>query len=172
MRFVFLLLAFVFMLQPISAQTSQTNATASAQQLRVKSWTLSGSLRLRFEDWDFFEAQTGDNQYGYGASLLRLALGRQFRSQDWLFELEHPSLLGLPSHAIAPAPQGQLGFGGTYFAANPDHAVGVFLKQGFVRFKGIGGDQASTLRIGRFEFADGMEITPEGPLGALIRDRI
>jgi len=141
-------------------------------QIRFAGWTVSGSLRLRFEHWHFFETQAGDTTYGYGASLLRVSIGRQFKSQDWLFELEQPTLIGLPEHALAPAPQGQLGFGGSYFAANPDRAFGIFLKQGFVRLKGIGGDQASNLRLGRFEFGDGQEIPPEGPLGALIRDRV
>src|SRR5947207_1049394 len=140
--------------------------------IRVAGWTVSGSIRLRFEDWDFFKAQTGDNVYGYGASLVRVSAGRQFHSQDWLFELAQPTLIGLPSNAIAPAPQGQLGFGGTYFAANPDRKAGLFLKQAFVRFKGIAGDQLSNLRIGRFEYADGVELPNEGPLGALVRDRV
>jgi len=129
-------------------------------------------VRLRFEDWDFFKAQSGDNSYGYGASLLRVSVGRQFRSQDWLFEFAQPSLIGLPAQAIAPAPQGQLGFGGTYRVANPDRVVGIFLKQAFVRFKGVGGDQANTLRLGRFEYGDGLELNAEGPLGAVVRDRV
>jgi hypothetical protein len=104
--------------------------------------------------------------------LLRVSISRQFQSQDWFFELAQPSLIGLPSRAIAPLPQGQLGFGGTYFAANPDRTVGILLKQAFVRFKGIGADQPSNLRIGRFEFGDGLEMTPESPVGAIIRDRV
>jgi len=143
-----------------------------SRQIRIAGWTVRGNLRLRFEDWDFFKAQTGDNSYGYGASLLRVSIGRQFQSEDWLFEVAQPSLIGLPTDAIAPLPQGQLGFGGTYFAANPDRTVGIFLKQAFVRFKGIHGDQTSSLRIGRFEFGDGLEMTPEGPLGTIIRDRV
>jgi Alginate export len=142
------------------------------RQIRVGGWTVTGNLRLRFEDWDFFKAQTGDNVYGYGASLLRVSIGRQFHTQDWLFEAAQPSLIGLPTDAVAPLPQGQLGFGGTYSAANPDRTVGIFLKQAFVRFKGIRGDQQSNLRIGRFEFGDGLEMTPEGTLGAVIRDRV
>src|SRR5207253_8729273 len=149
---------------------SQSALSQSAQPpptpIQVGGWTVGGSIRLRFEDWDFFKAQTGDNAYGYGASLLRVSAGRQFRSQDWFFELCQPTLIGLPSNAIAPAPQGQLGFGGTYFAANPDRKAGAFLKQAFVIFKGIGGDPLSNLRIGRFEYADGLELPPEGPLGA------
>jgi hypothetical protein len=144
----------------------------AAQSQSTSRWTINGSVRLRFEYWDFFQANAGDSTYGYGASLLRVSLGRQFRSQDWLFELAQPLLIGLPSQAIAPSPQGQLGFGGTYFAANPDRTAGVLLKQAFVRFKGVGGDQPSKLRIGRFEFGDGLEVTPDGPLGALIRDRV
>src|SRR5262252_2529206 len=112
------------------------SSSASPKQIRVAGWTVSGNLRLRFEDWDFFKAQTGDNSYGYGASLLRVSVARQFQRQDWLFEVAQPSLIGLPADAIAPLPQGQLGFGGTYSAANPDRTVGIFLKQAVVRFKG------------------------------------
>jgi len=156
----------------LRSQSTFAQSTPQATQIHIAGWTVSGSLRLRFEDWHFFETQAGDTEYGYGASLFRLAIGRQFKSQDWLFELAQPTLIGLPDRAIAPPPQGQLGFGGSYFAANPDHAFGVFLKQGFVRFKDIGGDKASNLRLGRFEFGDGLEITPEGALGSVIRDRV
>jgi hypothetical protein len=156
-----------------SADDAAPSKTASPRQpVRLAGWTLGGSLRLRFEDWDFFKADSGDSDYGYGASLLRVSLSRQFRSHDWIFELEQPFLIGLPSDAIAPAPQGQLGFGGTYRAANPGHAAGIFVKQAFVRFKGLGGDQATTLRVGRFEFGDGLEFNPEGIVGSLVRDRV
>jgi hypothetical protein len=161
--------------QPPGAPASDPAAvqpSSSPQPIRVAGWTLGGSLRLRFEDWDFFKAQTGDSRYGFGASLLRVSVSRQFRSHDWLFELEQPWLIGLPSQAIAPPPQGQLGFGGTYRAANPDRAAGIFLKQAFVRFKGLAGDRSSTLRIGRFEFGEGLELNPEGQLGAVVRDRV
>src|SRR5947208_2270288 len=150
----------------------EPSAPESPRVIRVAGWTVSGSLRFRFEDWDFFKARSGDNSYGYGASLLRVSAGRQFRSHDWLFELAQPWLIGLPAHAIAPAPQGQLGFGATYYAANPDRTAGIFLKQAYVRLKGLAGDQASTLRLGRFEFGDGLELIAEGPLGEVVRDRV
>jgi hypothetical protein len=151
---------------PAAAQSSVPRT------IQIAGWTLGGSLRLRFEKWAFFKAPPADNSYGYGASLLRVSLSRQFRTQDWLFEMEQPSLIGLPSQAVAPAPQGQLGFGGTYRAANEGTPAGIFLKQAFVRFKSIGGDQPSTLRIGRFEYGDGLELNLEGPLGAIVRDRV
>src|SRR5438128_10277399 len=72
-----------------------------ARAQAAQRWTVAGSLRLRFEDWDFFKAPPADSSYGYGASVLRVSVGRQFRTQDWLFELEQPSLIGLPSQAVA-----------------------------------------------------------------------
>jgi hypothetical protein len=151
---------------------SQSANAQAGSTIHIAGWTVGGSLRLRFENWDFFKAPPANNSYGYGASLLRVFLSRQFRTQDWLLEMEQPSLLGLPSQAVAPAPQGQLGFGGTYRVASEGTPAGIFLKQAFVRFKGLGGDQPSTLRIGRFEYGDGLELNLEGPLGAVVRDRV
>jgi hypothetical protein len=49
----------------------------------------------------------------------------------------------------------------------------VFAKQAFVRFKNLGGNAAHSLRLGRFEYADGAEMTPKSPtLAAIKRDRI
>jgi Alginate export len=63
--------------------------------------------------------------------------------------------------------------GAAYFAANGGQDGSAILKQAFVRFKGIGGDKASSLKIGRFEFADGTEVTPADPsLAVLKRDHI
>ena len=122
--FVISLIAWVAVAQRIDARQ---NLPAQS------SWKVSGSIRIRFEDWDFFKASTGGNDYGYGASLLRVGVAKQWHSNDLFFELAQPSLIGLPGHAIAPAPQGQLGFGGSYFVANPGHDAGIFLKQGYVR---------------------------------------
>jgi hypothetical protein len=86
-----------------------------------------------------------------------------------------PFLLGLPDDAIAPGAQGQLGFGASYFAANhrDTNAGIVFAKQGFVRFKRLGGVEGQSLKLGRMELIDGTEITPkDGTLAALKRDRI
>ena len=75
----------------------QSSVPPPARQIRVAGWTVSGNLRLRFEHWDFFKAQAGNSSYGYGASLLRVSIGRQFHTQDWLFEAAQPSLIGLPA---------------------------------------------------------------------------
>jgi hypothetical protein len=116
----------------------------------------SGSLRLRPEVWDWYDTTAAEPNYTYFPSLLRLSLSQERRNLDWQAEFAQPLLLGLPEHSIAPPPQGQLGLGANYFAANADRTAGYFLvKQGFVRLKGIFGDKASSLRFGRFEFVEG-----------------
>lgn len=134
---------------------------------------MSGNFRLRIEDWDWFDTPAAVGNYTFGAAQLRLSLGQQTERIDWQVEGEFPWLINLPKDAIAPAPQGQLGFGASYFAASGTKDVSAILKQAFVRFKGIGGDKASSLRVGRFEFADGAEVTPKDPtLAILKRDSI
>ncbi len=70
------------------------------------------------------------------------------------------------------APQGQLGLGGNYYAANNNHTdvANGFVKQAFVNFKHLG---PAGLKLGRFEYFDGLEVTPKDPLVAtLIQTRI
>ena len=111
----------------------------------------------------------------FSGSLLRLSLGEQRRTVDWQVECAVPVLLGLPDQAIAPGAQGQLGFGASYFAANDrnrDVAM-PFIKQGFIRFKNLGGNEAHSLRLGRVEFIEGQEATPKNAtLAAVKRDRL
>lgn len=132
-------------------------------------------VRLRLESWDWFNTSLADGNYEFFASQLRVGIGQERKKWDWQVELEQPTLLGLPDNAIAPAPQGQLGLGASYFAANHNerNTAGIFLKQGYVRFKGLGGDAASRLRLGRLVFVDGAETAPkDATLAALKRDRI
>jgi hypothetical protein len=136
---------------------------------------ISGSLRTRVESWDWFEAADTDHQYTFPGSLLRLSLSASHPSYDWQLEFAVPILLGLPDNAIAPGAQGQLGFGGTYFAANnrSTNTATLFAKQGYLRWRGIGGVDGQSLKIGRFEILDGMEVTPkDATLQVLKRDRI
>lgn len=128
----------------------------------------SGSARIRSESWSFFEANGFDDRYTYLAVLLRASLAQQLNpSLDWQVELAAPALLGLPDHAIAPAPRGQLGLGATYFAANGDeNAVGLFPKQAFVRWK----SGTHALRAGRFEFNEGSEVAPKNATLAALKN--
>ena len=84
-------------------------------------------------------------------------------------------MVHLPTTAVRPAPQGQFRTRCRYFAANDGNAnpAGLFLKQGFVRFNGLGGIAGQSLKVGRMEFNDGLEVTPRnGTLAVLKRDRI
>src|SRR5512145_1414794 len=111
---------------------SQAPATGPPDSAKVK---VSGSLRLRAENWNWFEADAAESDYTFGAALLRLGLGQRKEKFDWQVEAAAPLLISLPENAVAPAPQGQLGFGGSYFAANGQRDGSIFLKQAFVAFK-------------------------------------
>ena len=118
--------------------------------------TVQGSLRMRGEAWDWFEGD-GENAYAFSGNLARLGFSQQRKALDWQLEFAAPFLLGLPENAVAPGNQGQMGMGANYFAANDRqmNAAGVFVKQGYLRFKGLFKDDSQTLRVGRFEFLDG-----------------
>jgi hypothetical protein len=135
---------------------------------------VSGSLRTRSYTWNWF----GDNangDYTYPGSLVRLGLVQSKEPFDWQVEIAAPLVFRLPPTAVMPTPQGQLGLGASYFAANASntHAAAIFLKQGFIRVKDIGGISGQSLKFGRMEFNDGAEVTPNDiTLAALKRDRI
>lgn len=149
------------------------SSASAPKPLHVGSVTLSGSLRGRAENWRWFETPSGVSDYTFGAFLLRLSLGQKSDRFEWQVEGIFPALIHLPTNAIPPAPQGQLGLGASYFAANGRQDASAVFRQGFLRFKGIFGDAASSLRIGRFEFADGAEVAPtDATLAALKRERI
>jgi hypothetical protein len=141
---------------------------------RIGSVTVSGSFRTRLEAWDWFQG-SGNSDYSFLGSIFRVSLTQTTKSVDWQLELAAPFLLGLPDDAIAPGTQGQLGMGASYFAANnrSTHAGMIFPKQGFLRFRDLGGVPGQSLKIGRMEVIDGTEATPKNAtLAALKRDRI
>lgn len=158
---------------PTPASAVAPKPPAAPAPLKIGGVVVSGSLRLRAENWDWFETDKADHAYTFGAATLRLALGQQKESYEWQVEGEVPVFMGLPNNAIAPAPQGQLGLGATYFAASGRQDASVIFKQGFVRFKGLFGDRASSLKLGRFEFGDGLEVIPsDATLATVKRDHI
>ena len=117
----------------VTSLSAQSKPESSG--IKLGSLDLSGSIRLRAEAWDWFDVPKTNDRYAFGAYTLRLSIGQRRKTVDWSIEIEQPTLLGLPGHAIAPAPQGQLGLGATYFADNTQvNDASVFLKQGFVRF--------------------------------------
>ncbi len=128
--------------------------------------TVSGAIHERYEDWSFFPSK-GESDYGYSGSLLRLMFSQTRQTYDWAVELAAPVLLGVPNGAALPPPQGQVGLGGNYYAANHNqrNAAFVFAKQAFLRFK----REHWSARFGRFEFLDGGEVTPKDPTLAVVK---
>jgi len=161
---------------PATSPTPLTSTAAgkpSAAPIKIGDLTVSGSVRLRFENWDWFDAAPADDKYNEANITLRVAVGQSNERFDWQVEGEVPVLIGVPSRAVAPAPQGPLGMGGNYYATNGrQDASGVF-KQGFVRFKGVFGHASSSLKLGRFEFQDGTEMmSANATLATLKQDRL
>jgi len=144
--------------------------------IKIGNVTFTGSLRSRVYFWDWFEPAAGNNDYQYSGNILRLGFSQNRGSWDWNAEFAVPFLLGLPVNAVGTGPQqGALGLGSNYFAANGGNrnAAMIFPKQLFIRFDGMGGDKRQTLKVGRFEFLDGSEVTPKNAtLASLKRDRI
>jgi len=187
-----LAVSFVYALLAVSARAQQTAsvapsptptpkpASAAAPKplpapvpIKIGSVTFSGSLRLRAEKWDWFDTDKADGNYTFGAATLRFGFSQAKEKIEWTLEGEVPVLMSVPDNAIAPAPQGQLGLGATYYAANGQQNASLIFKQSFVRFKGLFGDKASSLKIGRFEFNDGTEIAPaDAQLAVVKRDHI
>jgi Alginate export len=153
---------------------TQSSSRASHQE---SPWTgpvtFAGSVRGRVENWGWFETPGAQDSYTFGGFQLQLALSRKTDRLEWLVEGIFPALVNLPTDAVRPAPQGQLGLGGTYFAASGHQDTSAVFRQGFARIRGIFGDPAGILRLGRFEFSDGAEVAPKDPtLASLKRTRI
>jgi TorA maturation chaperone TorD len=148
-------------------------STAAARPVKLGKVTFSGSLRGRMENWAWFEAPAGEEAYTFGAFNLRLAVEQKKERFEWRIEGLFPWLMNLPENAILPAPQGQLGLGASYFAASGRRDGSAILRQAYVRFQWPLRGGTSGLRIGRFEFADGAEVTPaDATLATLKRDRV
>jgi Alginate export len=143
----------------------------SAKKHKLGAIEIGVNWRSRVEGWDWFKGDKGDSNYALGHSLLRLAIGQTSDHFEWQLEAAQVTILGVPNNAVVPAPQGQLGLGGTYYAANDNHSnnASAFVKQAFVQFN----PNRTNFRIGRFEFFDGLEIQPKDTiLAALIQTRI
>jgi len=158
--------------QSQTSQASQAKPSSQPAKHKIGPLEISGSWRFRMETWDWFQPNTGNNSYTFPHSLLRIAIGQTTQNFDWLAEVSQVMILALPNNAVVPAPQGQLGLGGAYYAGNGNsqNNVMAFLKQAYIRFKNVGDGQ---IRLGRFEYFDGAELVPKDPsLATLVQTRI
>ena len=160
----------------ICTGTGPIRAQQPFAPIKLGSVTFSGSVRNRLENWHWFTPTgTADPKYTFNGSTIRFGLTQNRKSFDWLLELEAPILLNLPDNAVAAGVPGQLGLGASYYVSNnrSRNAAMLFPKQASVRLHNFLGNQASTLKLGRFEFQDGSEMTPKDPSLALLkRERI
>ncbi len=139
-------------------------------------WKLSGSIRSRYEWWDWFNPGNipsgRDNNYPFLGNLVKIKATNERKYTDTNLEFAIPSLFFLPKNSIAPPPFGQLGLGANYRAVNRGNFTSIFLKQANLNFKGIV-EKNTNVRLGRFEFADGLEyVTGDPTLDWLRKNRI
>ena len=153
------------------ATARATKPDQPAKRHKIGPLAISGSWRVRAEGWDWFEAGSGDNQYAFMHSLLRVGLGQESDRFEWKLEGAQDAILALPDQAVVPAPQGQLGLGGTYFMSNGSRSNNAngFVKQAYLRIK----NDKFSLQLGRFEFLDGVEVVPkDGTLATVAQTRV
>jgi hypothetical protein len=147
-------------------------AAAPAEPHKLGPITVSVNWRFRTEAWDWFQPATGQNAYAFEHSLLRIGLGQKSENLEWFLEGAQDAIVDLPTGAVLAGRPGQLGLGGTYFAANgngQNNANG-FVRQAYVGFKLPANGK---LRLGRFTFLDGAEVTPtDKSLAQLVNTRI
>jgi len=159
------------------AADAQTAAPAAPSPsvytpIRIGDVTVTGSIRVRGEDWSWFESPTADASYAYGHALVRLGATYSNPHVDVMVEGSQPTIFGAPSNAVATGAAGQLGMGASYRVANGEDRAGAFLKQAFVRFKNVGA-KGNMARLGRIEFVDGAESVPsDSTVAWLKRERV
>ncbi|MBX7223155.1 MAG: alginate export family protein [Blastocatellia bacterium] len=167
-----LILIGMVMVVPVAAQQGDI------KPIKAGPFEVSGSLRLRYENWGWFDVPNRDSQHDFLGGLFRLQVASKYKVNetntiDWQIETSVPFLVGLPRNAVAPAPQGAFNLGGIYAAANVDERAAISLKQAFFRWRHTKDQKTTSFRIGRFEYSDGSELQPaDGTLAALKRQRI
>src|SRR5216683_29999 len=153
-----------------SAAAKPAPATAGPHKLGPLNVTVN--WRFRSEAWDFFEPPSGQNAYAFEHSLLRIGICQKAEAFEWFLEGAADAVFDLPPSAVQPGRLGQLGLGGTYYAANGNvrNTASGFLKQAYVGFKL---PLKGNARLGRFTFLDGTEAHPKDKtLATLINTRI
>lgn len=125
--------------------------------------SLSASLRVRGEFWDWFGPTSGDNSYAYAATTAKLGFKWADEFFDLYVEAQNTALMGLPDDATGPAPQNAFGLGPVYLSHNRrEDDAGVFLKQAHLTLKRFG-VEGLKLKGGRMLFAEGAEVMSGDP---------
>lgn len=168
---------FFFSLSDVYSQTTPASSSSSTDTIKLpQGWKLNGSIRTRYEWWDWFNpgnTPSGmNNNYPFVGNLVRVKATNEKKYTDTTVEFSVPSLFFLPHNALSLPPQGALGLGANYKATNLGNFTSIFLKQANLNLKGIL-EKNTNIRLGRFEFADGLEyLTGDPTLDWLKKNRI
>ena len=140
-----------------SAAHSQT---APAAKRSAASITFSVQDRTRTVANEWYAVPPYTTTYPYVEQLLRFSIAQKLERFDWMLEGSQNTVFDVPTTSVSSVTsQGQLGLGGTYYAANANTTpAAASFRQGFLRYRG-GPD--TSLRVGRFEFFDGQETQPK-----------
>lgn len=127
---------------------------------------VSGNMVTRYENWDWFKPSrhpNSNNDYDYYFIRSRLGLGVKFKMVEAFLQMQDTHVWDLPNDSISPAPEGPLGIGAVYYAHRRNvNSHSTFVKQAYLRLDDVLLDGLS-LKGGRFEYSDGMEVTYEDP---------
>jgi hypothetical protein len=148
---------------PSARPTSSAPTTTSPSPAAASTTNYFVYERARGDAWKWFAAPPYKDEYRYLQSLFRAGITHRDGAWDWELEMEQAAVLDASSDSVsAVSAQGQLGFAGTYYASNGNNSypAAASFKQGFVRYS-WGEDRS--LRLGRFEFFDGVELHPKDP---------
>jgi len=156
-----------------SASAPKPAPQASAEQHKLGPLQFTVNWRFRTEAWDWFEAAVpAQNSYAFEHSLLRIGMGQKTERFEWFIEGAADAIVSLPTGAVLPGPPGQLGLGGTYYAANGNRQnnTNAFVRQAYF---GVALPANAKLRLGRFTLLDGAEAIPKDrSLATVVSTRI
>ncbi len=154
----------VFLLSVLSAALIPGSVRAETKLFALDkntSVSASGEITARntYENW-FEPASTNyKNSYDYFFTRTRLAIALRNPYIHAYVQAQDVHMWNLPESSIAPAPQGALGSGATYYShAKSDFDHSLIIRQAYLDFPKLFLKGLST-RIGRFDYADGQEVT-------------
>ena len=151
--------------QALPAQVSQPdNKTAGPPPVeKIGPFDISVNWRTRAEGWDWFQGNTGNSEYPFWDSLLRVGIGQKREKLDWFIERNKLSILGLPNGRSGRRIR-RASLVSEETTTRPTATSRImpawFFKAGLRGFQAPGTDR---LKLGRFEYFDGAEVKPKDP---------